>query len=84
MDAQADDKAIERVAQTLRRWGMTMPAILFLEAHKPFSFIISQALLVAEPVLGIFVGQDRPRQLARFLEDEGQIERLLVRLEMRR
>jgi len=84
MDEAVESRQAEligQVAGALRRRGLTTPAILFLEANKPFSFVLSQLLLVAEPLLGFFVAPQRSRELAALLEDQTNIETLIQQLE---
>ena len=45
---------IDRLAGQLQRWELAQPAILFLEATQPLSFVASQGLLLCEPVLSFF------------------------------
>ena len=84
MEQTQREELITRVARAIERWGMTAPAIMFLEANKPISFIAGQLLLVAEPILGFFVGYDRSRQYALLLEDQESVELLVQRLEAER
>jgi hypothetical protein len=41
----------ERFAKLIDRYGMTVPAIMFFETMKPANFIISQGMVVAEPLV---------------------------------
>jgi hypothetical protein len=75
------DLLIERLAQKVSRWGLTAPAILFLEANKPFSFIGSQVLLFFQPLLGFLLGDEVMGGYAQLLEDQANVERLLHLLE---
>jgi hypothetical protein len=81
MDETQRIELCQTVASTLRRWGMTTPAILFLESNRPFSFFAGQFLLVAEPLLGLFVRTARSREVARLLDDPASVELLLQHLE---
>ena len=38
---------------------MEAPAVMFLEMHRPLSFVGSQALIVGSPFLGPFVGIEK-------------------------
>ena len=51
MDAKRYDELIEKMAYHLRRWGLTVPGVAFLEANKPFAFLGSQLLLFLQPLL---------------------------------
>jgi hypothetical protein len=74
------DDAVEHVAREIQLYGMTGPAMMFLEASRPYRALGSQAMLFFDPVLRtIFGGGSSAMQ--RVLSDEGGIERLIERLE---
>ena len=73
---------IEKVADKITNLGLTAPVVLLLEAHKPLAFIGSQLLLVAQPVLDIFLPHNFTRSSADILANPDQLEQLIVRLEM--
>ena len=75
------DLLIERLAQKISSCGLTAPAILFLEANKPLSFISSQALLFFQPLLGFLLGDEVIGGYAQLFEDQANVERLLHLLE---
>ena len=75
------DLFIERLAQKISSWGLVAPAVFFLEANKPFSFIGSQALLFFQPLLGFLLGDEVVGGYARLFEDQDNVERLLHLLE---
>ena len=81
LSAERRDLLIERVAQKISGWGLTVPAILFLEANKPFSFIGSQVLLFFQPLLGFLLGDEVIDGYAQLFEDQDNLERLLQLLE---
>ena len=72
---------IEKVAAKITDLGLTAPAILLLEAHKPLAFIGSQLLLIAQPALDIFLPQNLIHNTSNLLADPGQLEELITRLE---
>ena len=72
---------IEKTAQKISALGLSAPAILLLEAHKPLAFIGSQTLLVAQPMLDIFLPQHLVRHTAELLADSDQLEQLITSLE---
>jgi len=80
MDTSADT-LVDRLARGIARWGLATPALAFLEANKPLSFIGSQALLVFQPVLDIFVTRDVTADLVGLLADRKQLEMLITRVE---
>jgi len=75
---------IERTAQRIIEAGLTMPAILLIEAHRPLAFLGSQLLLVAQPMLDTFISPDFMGDLAHLLADDAQLEQLVVTLETKR
>lgn len=83
MDRARRDQMIDQCAQALRRWRMVTPALMFLESHRPLSFIASQLMLVAEPAMSLIMPVDGPRELSRLLEDPEGISLLVDALEER-
>ncbi len=74
------EELIEGLVRQVNEWGMVAPAILFLEAHKPLSFLASQFLLLSQPTLEPFLG-GVVREYALLLEDRQNVETILSRLE---
>jgi hypothetical protein len=79
-DLDLRDDPIEHVAREIQLSGMTVPAMFFLEASRPYRPLGSQAMLFFDPVLrGIFGSGSLAMQ--RVLADDEGIDRLLERLE---
>jgi hypothetical protein len=79
-DLDLREDPVEYVAREIQLHGMTVPAIMFLEASRPYRALGSQAMLFFDPALrGIFGSGSLAMQ--RVLADEGGIERLMERLE---
>jgi hypothetical protein len=78
---QPSEQLIERIAGQVSRWKLTVPAILFLETAKPFSFIASQGLLLGEPLLSFLFKEARVSDYAGLLSERPNVERLIARLE---
>jgi len=74
------EELIEGLVRQVNEWGMVAPAILFLETHKPLSFLASQFLLLSQPTLEPFLG-GVVREYALLLEDRKNVETILSRLE---
>ncbi len=72
---------IEKIANKITDLGLTAPAIFLLEANKPLAFVASQALLVAQPTLDIFLPDNFTRNTANLLADPVQLEQLIASLE---
>jgi hypothetical protein len=77
---QREEELVERIASALERWGLATPAAFFLEWSRPLSFVGSQFLLLAEPFLQPFVGQQAPTDWAALLADRRGVDLLLERL----
>lgn len=72
---------VEKVARTINKMGLSSPAIILVEAHKPFAFLGSQLLLVAQPTLNLFLAGDITQNAIDLLADPVQVEQLLTHLE---
>jgi hypothetical protein len=77
----ASDVLIERLSGLIARWGLVTPAIAFLEANKPMSFVGSQALLMLQPITDLFVARELTSDLATLLADRNRVEQLVAHLE---
>jgi hypothetical protein len=79
LEEQRDD-LVEQVAREIQLRGLTMPAVHFLEASRPYRALGADAMLFFDPVLrGIFGGELASAN--EILADETGIELLIVRLE---
>lgn len=75
------DAAIESIASHIAARRLETPAVMFLEMHKPLSFVASQALVVALPMLGPLIGAQRMADLSKLLQDRANIDTLIERIE---
>jgi len=71
---------IEDVAREIQLYGMTGPAMLFLESSRPYRALGSQAMLFFDPALRTIFGSGSDA-MYQVLSDESGIERLIERLE---
>jgi hypothetical protein len=76
----ARQPVLEFVAQSLSRWGLSVPAVIFLELHRPFAFAASQLAVFFQPLLGFVVGDERALRFSDWLSDEDGIAQLIGRL----
>jgi hypothetical protein len=77
---EMSEELIEFVAREIQLRGMTGPAMMFLQASRPYRPLGSAAMLFFDPVLrGLFSGDIA--ELQRLLADDAGIERLIERLE---
>jgi hypothetical protein len=81
LSAARRDELIEALAQRIESLGLATPAVLMLEAHKPLSFLGSQAILLMQPLLSLVFDPAASGQYASLLEDRTNVERLIQRLE---
>ena len=81
LDAARRQQVIDRTAHRLAALGLTAPAVLFLEMHKPLAFLGAQVLLAAQPFLSLAFDTADIRDLAEIIEDSTGVEQLIDRLE---
>jgi hypothetical protein len=89
-----DQEILDRLAAWVVERRMTAPAILFLESHRPLSFVGSQAMIAASPVVHVFESffqafggggwkHTTYQRFAELMEDRDNVERLIVAIERR-
>lgn len=71
---------VEDVAREIQLYGVSGPAMMFLEASRPYRALGSQAMLFFDPVLRSIFGSGSD-SMYRVLADESGIDRLIERLE---
>ena len=84
MPMQRDEELLESIAQAIVRRGMAVPAILFLEIHKPLANLLGHAVWVTMPLWALFWSAQTTNALGALLSDPAQIERLIRRIEVLR
>lgn len=75
------DRIIDKVAHEIVKRKLEAPAIMMLEMNKPLTFIASQSILVAMPILGAFIEPDKVEKLSELLKNEDNVELLIRRIE---
>lgn len=75
------DSLVETTARKVVERGLSVPAILALEMHRPVAFTLGQGIVAATPLLGPLVGLDRISGITRVLCAPGGIESLVRRIE---
>ena len=81
LSERSAEQLLEKAAQVIVKRGMEVPAILFLEMHKPLANLIGHAIWVTMPVWALFFGVATTNELGALLSDPDQIERLIQRIE---
>lgn len=79
-DAEAEE-LIAKMAHEIRRRKLEVPAVLFLEMHKPLSYVGSQAAIAFAPFLVPILGFDRVNDYSRLFAKREYVERLLCAIE---
>jgi len=75
------DQLLDKAAHEILRRKLEMPAVLFLEMHKPLAYVGGHAALAFAPFLVPFVGFDNVNNYSRLFSDRENVERLMTRLE---
>ena len=78
---EQSEQLLDQLTQNIDRWGLNVPALLFLQTTKPLSFIASHGLLLCQPLLSFFYDTPRIADYADLLADRANIDRLVARLE---
>ncbi len=79
-DENCDDLA-KRIAHKIVERDLTVPAIIFLESIKPVSFLGSQMLVFANPIISLLVQSGDYYRFVRMIEDRENVEKLTVAIE---
>jgi hypothetical protein len=72
---------LDKIAGAVVRRRLEVPAVLFLEMHRPLAFLGSQVLHFLTPVLGVAIRPEQTARLARLLDTPQGVERLIERIE---
>lgn len=75
------EELLERAATLVVSRGLSIPAILVLEMHRPLAFMLSQAMIALTPLFGPLLGLPRLQKLSRLLAEPGGVEALIHRIE---
>lgn len=81
LSEEETQQVIDEIASAIVKRRLETPAVLFLEMHKPISYIAGQGLIVAMPVLGPMLGPERMAKFSRLLQKRENVERLIQRIE---
>ena len=70
-----------RIARKIVERDLTVPAVIFLESIKPVSFLGSQMLVFANPIISLLVQSGDYYRFVRMIEDRENVEKLTVAIE---
>ena len=79
-DLPVENAFVDQVAAALHRRGLQTPALIFLEAGHPVTFLGGQLLWVAQPALSLFMPANVIGQMAQLLEEPSAVEALTAQL----
>lgn len=88
----SDQEILTRLANWVVKRRLTAPAIIFLESHRPLSFVGSQAMIAASPIVSFFEpivkGMAGPgfehasyKRFAELMENRDNLELLIIEIE---
>lgn len=78
---EAGDALVARVAERIVSSGLEVPAVFFLELHRPFGTIFYHGALLLTPLAAPLFGIERMQHLQTLLADRQSIDRLLEAIE---
>lgn len=79
----AEKELIARFAEGVVRRGLTTPAILFLEMHRPLSFVTAQAMTIFGPMATLVLNPKDYEVFGRLIERREAIEEIIRAIEAR-
>lgn len=74
-------KNLKEWVRKIKRAGLSTPAILALETHKPLSFILSQLLLTVQPMLDTFLPKQFSGTAMTLFSDRKRLDWFISELE---
>lgn len=72
---------IDKIASEVVKRRLEIPAILFLEMHKPLTYIASQGVVVFSPFMAPFFGFQNVQLAWKLMEKRENVENLICRIE---
>jgi len=80
LDVSRRNELLDQLSRRAAQLGITSPAILFLEMHKPLAFLGAQLLWATQPLLGGWGRDADVRDIALLLEDRAGVDALIERM----
>lgn len=75
------EQMLDKIAQTIVRRGMSVPAVFFMETLKPLNFIGSQALVFFGPIIESLFPKNGVYDFAELMENRENVDRLMLKIE---
>jgi hypothetical protein len=77
----AQEAVVDRLCAEIVRRGLTGPALLMLEMHRPLNYAAAQMLHFLQPLAAIVTDTGGYVEFTKFLEQRGSIDYFCLRLE---
>ena len=81
LTAERRDEMIEKTAHAVVKRRLESPAVALLEMHKPLAMLGSNLVMLFTPLAAPFITWKRCDELAFFLMDRDNVEKLAARIE---
>ena len=78
---EKQSEILDKLAQKVVGFRMTVPAIMFLETVKPLSYVSSQTMVFFEPMVKAVFNVAEYDEIRILMEDRRNVEELLLRIE---
>ena len=82
LSPERKEEILNYLAQKIDSFGLITPAIMALEAVKPLNLIASNFVLGISPIFKIFTDDKYSEEIVMFLEEDKNIEKLILKIEM--
>lgn len=69
------------IAYSISKKGLAVPAVFFLEMYKPFVGVFSCCAVIGEPLLKIFLGNEKTQATLKLLEQRENVETIICKIE---
>ncbi len=81
LTAERRDEMVEKAARAVVKRRLESPAVALLEMHKPLAMIGSNLVMFLTPLAAPFLTWKRCDELAFFMMDRDNVEKLAARIE---
>ena len=82
LSAEEVDSTLDAIARRVVDKRLEAPAILFLESHRPLSFLAGQGVAAAMPFLGPLLGPAAVAKLSVILQTPESVDLLVRKIEV--
>lgn len=72
---------LQSIAERIIRARMRVPAILFLEMHKPLASLVRESFAISAPLVSLLFGGEATATMQDLFSDTASVEKLITYLE---